>query len=95
MVSAGEKAPSHPSTIKASKRIGNRKWVTGFRDGQTIFREAYDLTVDRHEQHPIDEQNGKMSEFVDNIQSRIGEAPQTKTEDESVNEALRALGYIE
>ena len=94
-VSAGKKAPSHPSTTKVSKRVGDHKMVVGLRDGNTHFTEVYDLAVDRHEERPLQTVPTALTDFVADIQARTEKSPETKSEDDSVNEALRALGYIE
>ena len=95
VVSAGKAAPSHPSTIKASKRDGTHKIVAGFQDGDTVFMESYDLSTDRHERTTVESQPAQWTSFLQDIRLRIDDAPHARVEDETVNEALRALGYIE
>lgn len=95
VVRASEKAPSHPSMLKLSRRVGDQKIVVGLKDGESQFTESYDLAADRHELRPLSEPPAPLTGFISSVLPRLTDPPTVLETDHSVQQALRALGYID
>ncbi len=94
-VKVGKQAPSHPSTTKVSTRVGDQKLVAAVEAGQSHHVERYDLAADRHEMTPLPESSEMVEQFIQAVKPRLASTMEAKVTDQSVNEALRALGYID
>jgi hypothetical protein len=94
VVKVGKKAPTHPSMFKVSRRVGDQKVIVGIKNGQSTFTETYDLATDRHEQRPLPHTPESLTSFFSDVRTHLTDVPAEHT-DASVQEALRALGYID
>ena len=94
-VKVGKNAPSQPSTTKVSKRMGDQKMVTAVGLDDTYHTEHYDLANDRHELNPLQGSSDTVQRFLHSVKPRLAASVEVTAADDSVTQALRALGYLD